>query len=196
MGLKDLTPGRIGWLAGMIDGEGCFMSIESGRTQSFVIASRYDDMGVEKVFGQVFDLGVIELRNGYGVSSPQVHFSIRTQADCLKSLDTFDLLWPYLITKKRYEYYLWRELVVLSSTYSRLHPKNVPGDDLERMVELANQLRSLKHSVSSVFDDQDFRRMEQLLHIPIQLDSILPSTDPATEARSMVDPMNWLKEVN
>jgi hypothetical protein len=112
------------WLAGFVDGEGCFLvrhrsnhGLEHMVYCMFCIKLRADDREIiEEIrrwlgFGRIAAIRPRMTGDGIICRQPQIDFSVRPKADCLRLVDIFDR-YP-LRAKKARDYALWREAVTV-----------------------------------------------------------------------------------
>jgi hypothetical protein len=131
------------WLAGFIDGEGCFMIVpqRSGSFScEFVLGVRLDDERIIREIHERTGLGNVNLnaerRNPRW--GPRIHWMVRSKAECaalVRLLDQYSLR-----AKKAADYAIWREAVSEWTKYGRGRPHR----DKSRMEALYAALTSLR----------------------------------------------------
>lgn len=107
------------WFAGFVDGEGCFTIPEHKHNGCLYcrlrIQLRVDDRPLLEYIQEQTGLGVVRtLGRRYGTSQLQAYWAVSRKADCLALVDLLDA-YP-LRSKKRYDYEVWREAVLLWNT--------------------------------------------------------------------------------
>jgi hypothetical protein len=102
------------WLAGFIDGEGCFTIRHSKRVGSvgcsFILSVRFDDAEIIEEIHRRTDIGRVRVRDrtgGPGLNGkPQVLWAVNSVPDCLRLAALLDE--HPLRAKKRRDYAIWR----------------------------------------------------------------------------------------
>lgn len=128
------------WIAGFIDGEGCFFIVmvpkrPGGFRPAFSLAVRADDAAVVHQLHEALDLGTVHYytaTNGNRV----VRWSVQSRADCaalIKFLEDHPLR-----AKKKNDFDLWKEAVKLAATLKTGRAAK------EHNNQIYNQLRALK----------------------------------------------------
>lgn len=99
------------WLAGFIDGEGCFLLYRNHGSWDcrFELALRDDDADILHEVYQRIGLGRIAAKPAYRTSKPQVTWQIKKQEECVGLIEVLDRF-P-LRAKKQRDYAIWREAV-------------------------------------------------------------------------------------
>lgn len=120
------------WVAGFIDGEGCFHgghSIKGDGTWtlvlSFTLRLRADDEEILHLMCEFLGFGHVGPAKVYGASNPQVVYQV-TKLDELEELMVFFDNHP-LRAKKRIDLELFREMVTLCREARNATPEKVPG---------------------------------------------------------------------
>lgn len=110
------------WLAGLIDGEGCFMvrrTSSGGFTCEMTLIMRDDDEAILREVARRTAVGAVtnyQRRDRYR-ANPQTLWRTRAKADCLRLVELLDVC-P-LRTRKARDYGYWREAVLLWATATR-----------------------------------------------------------------------------
>ncbi|GAF94622.1 unnamed protein product, partial [marine sediment metagenome] len=102
----------LNWLAGFIDGEGCFSIIKNGRScwrTEFAIKLRDDDTNIINIIHNQLLIGKVRHIKKTELGSPQVSFVIANKSDSLKLVRILDEC-PLRAKKKR-DYVIWRQAV-------------------------------------------------------------------------------------
>src|SRR4051812_8024445 len=99
------------WLAGFIDGEGCFLIVRTRTYHQcrFSLKVRDDDIAVIEEIQQRTQIGRVKANRSRNTSNPQVEWIIDTKPDCLELVNILDKF-P-LRAKKARDYQIWREAV-------------------------------------------------------------------------------------
>jgi DNA modification methylase len=100
------------WLAGFIDGEGCFAIKGHSRgtyAPSFRVKLRADDRGILDGIRRTLGIGTVAEHAGSGGSERQASWTVGDRAGCQRLVDLLDK-YP-LRAKKRNDYLHWREAV-------------------------------------------------------------------------------------
>lgn len=114
------------WLAGFIDGEGCFLihNGKAGRSHSFRLGvhQRADDLAILEEIQERTGIGRIygPTYRSKGADNPCYEWRVSTDADLLAMLDLLDRF-PLRAKKKR-DYAIWRDAVLLPRV-----SRTVPG---------------------------------------------------------------------
>lgn len=100
------------WLAGFIDGEGCFRIGETrqGFSCRFYIGIRADDRPIIEEIHKLTGLGHVNNRRAVGDWNPQITWDISSKTDCYRLVCLLDR-YPLRAKKKR-DYAIWREAVL------------------------------------------------------------------------------------
>lgn len=136
---ENLADGFGHWLAGFVDGEGCFF-IHPGEHRPYLdVCLRDDDGGVLNEAKMRTGVGAIYRSANGGNRGPQIHWRVGRAADTLRLVGVFDA-YP-LRAKKRQQYVLWRRAVLISPpNVGRGYRVSFPPE----MEEIAGILRSAK----------------------------------------------------
>lgn len=101
------------WLAGFIDGEGCFrVHCEKGGTYyacHFTLKLRDDDRAILEEIVERTGIGHLKPDLVRGTSKPAMVWVVQSKAECVKLVALLDQ-YP-LRAKKRNDYAIWREAV-------------------------------------------------------------------------------------
>ena len=148
----------LGWISGIVDGEGCFSAShgKDGKRPSikFCLVSRYDDLLVQKRLRAILGCGRIRLLDRESLQSglkegsqvvAQCRFEIDGIPDAIQAIKVFDRCAFY--TKKSMEYPIWKEIVEIKSSLYFKH--STPGDVLSHLDSLVEDLHSLKRDVQA-----------------------------------------------
>lgn len=137
------------WLAGFIDGEGCFY-IHSARgtfKPTFRLKLRWDDKSILDEIARKTGLGYVKPVRPSGRRSPQAEWIVITKRDCLllvKILDAYPLR-----AKKQADFGIWKHAVNVWSqvrTRSAGWHKGTIRDPLQRkLASLKQALESVRH---------------------------------------------------
>ncbi len=121
------------WLSGFTDGEGCFMlcnHFEPGRravpTGRFVIKVRQDDCDIVYAIHSYFGCGRLQENQQGKIGRPTITYSIRT------AIDLYSVIVPHfdqfpLRAKKRRDYLIWREGVLMLKDIRSRKTRGTPG---------------------------------------------------------------------
>jgi hypothetical protein len=130
------------WLAGFIDGEGCFMVYgpEGGhrRCCKFTLKLRGDDVAVLVEIVEKTGIGRVRHQPNKQRTLPQYGWLVDTKADCVALVVLLDR-YP-LRAKKARDYAIWREGV---AEWNRMHGNL--RQDWSRMDRLHRALRAVRH---------------------------------------------------
>ena len=159
------------WLAGLADGEGCFLIGKQGGFvhARFTIHLRADDWRVLREIHERSGIGTLtrqqtpssDLRN----SNPAVRWSVAAIDDCVKLVAGFSL--SGLRSKKARDFAIWKEAVALIDQFGGGAKSPVYG----RLLELADTIRDVKRfaplstgdaaEVERLFDEGRRKRHER-----------------------------------
>lgn len=140
------------WLAGFIDGEGCFYitsttpaaSAAGALRPKFVLSLRADDRAViEAARDQLGGLGRIDEYEPSGPGKRTVRWGLQSQGDCealCTVLDTYPLR-----SKKKNDYLIWREAVAAAAELRRGSVKAREGN-----AEIYNFIKRCKDEITAV----------------------------------------------
>jgi hypothetical protein len=133
------------WLAGFIDGEGCFWirRDKSSWTVRFRLVLRYDDRPVLAEIARVTGLGLLRDRD-HSPGNPQSGWEVHRKADQLMLVELLDL-YP-LRSKKARDYALWRKAVLYRATMRHRGPRRA---DWGPIPDLAHALTTGRRFPSS-----------------------------------------------
>jgi hypothetical protein len=110
--VEHIDPSFAHWLAGFVDGEGCFTIAYDppGYSCWVSIQLRRDDEPVLQEIRDQTGVGAIRRRGSRGSHNPQSTWAVASKKDCLLLVALFDKF-P-LRAKKRRDYLIWREAVI------------------------------------------------------------------------------------
>ena len=145
------------WLAGFIDGEGCF--VVKGHTRgtyapSFAVKLRRDDRAILVAAQRFVGAGVVADVEGDGVSKPQVKWTVQDREGCQRLVDILDK-YP-LRAKKRLDYATWREAVCEWTDRPRGNRWH-GATDQTRMAALRGRTSEVKTYVEPPWSGNDFQ---------------------------------------
>jgi hypothetical protein len=128
------------WLAGFIDGEGCFsvMRREKWYTARLIVRLRDDDAPILHVIAERTGIGSLyQCRPQTDTSAAQFMWSVQTKPDALALMGTLDR--HPLRAKKRHDYAIWREAVLAWEVrdYERMGACKREIEDGRRYLDLA-----------------------------------------------------------
>jgi hypothetical protein len=158
------------WLAGFIDGEGCFQIVRQsgpgtvGFFCQFDISVRADDVAILREAQARTGLGTVKSLTPRGVKAwnPSARWICKSKADAVglcELLDTYPLR-----AKKAADYAVWREAVVVwqeihrGGTFPLMHERNAPF--WRRMANLKLALDALR-----LYDQEALARDEELVRL-------------------------------
>lgn len=128
------------WIAGFIDGEGCFFIVKvskrpGGFRPAFSLALRADDAAVVHQLHKALSLGNVHY---YSASNGNrvVRWSVQSRADCAALIDFLE--GHQLRAKKKNDFDLWKQAVKLTTTLRTGRAAKKHND------QIYNQLRELK----------------------------------------------------
>lgn len=104
------------WLAGFIDGEGCFTIIQhiNGSWEiKFYLTLRDDDISILETIQNQLGIGRIYRTRAHGTSRPQASWRVTRIRECLQFIEVLDQF-P-LRARKAQDYKIWREAVLAKS---------------------------------------------------------------------------------
>jgi hypothetical protein len=117
------------WLSGFVDGEGCFTIVgpparKIGRkfvrkfdSLSFTIKVRDDDIEILKLIQSFLDCGRIFCRPAHKTTNPCASFQVVKRIDLTRKIIPHFEKYP-LLAKKRKEFLIWKDAVLLSNSVS------------------------------------------------------------------------------
>jgi len=140
----EATEMELGWLAGFIEGDGCFTAQRRVATNSitpiFTATQRYDDLSLLTKVKEIFGVGYFYLRNGVGNKAPQIAFLISGIPRVVKYvIPVLDRCAFY--GKKGLEYNLWREMTFLADEWRK---RNKPAAVVDKIEWLYFQIQGIK----------------------------------------------------
>lgn len=161
-----LTPEFGHWLAGFVDGEGCFtVRKQSGARNAylceFAVCLRDDDAAVLDLCLEATGLGYLTRRSASALvagAKPQVCWKIVRRAHCVRLcalLSEFPLR-----TKKRRDFEIWRDAVALWDTVSGGSAWALPPEYGAEMARIADALREVKRYRIAAPDGVGVREVE------------------------------------
>lgn len=136
----ELEPNFGHWLAGFIDGEGCFSIYKVGSTYSprFEMHLRDDDSPIVlEIYEKLGELGRISYSRSTNSSKPQIRWHIHSKFDCLHLVSILDKF--SLRAKKLRDYNVWREAVL---TWNRL--ERTGSQELKPFYEHLQEIRQYR----------------------------------------------------
>lgn len=140
---RDIDPLFASWLAGFIDGEGCFQ-IQKGSGRGYFcnlcVSLRDDDRPVLELICATTGLGKVRQTYGErGVRGGVATWQVHRKAECVELVELFDRF-P-LRAKKARDYVLWRE-AVLEWTGMQMTGSDFARNDWTRTAELKGLLQA------------------------------------------------------
>ncbi len=132
------------WLAGLIDGEGCFLVKRHSRgthAPTFAIKMRADERGTLERIQRTLNVGTVGLTPGSGGANDQVVWRVQDKAGCQRLVDLLDK-YP-LRAKKSLDYAIWRDAVLEWSSRPRGNRWHGAVND-DRMASLKTRLEVVK----------------------------------------------------
>jgi len=151
------------WLAGFVDGEGCFRVQRHERgtyTCTFAIKVRRDERGtLERIQRFLGGIGHINDGDGSGNAHPQSTYTVGDKTGCLRLVRLFDK-YP-LRAKKRLDYEPWAQAVVEWNNMKRGH-RWTGRADWSRMADLKARVERTREYVDPPWSGdgyQDWCRM-------------------------------------
>jgi len=149
----------LGWLAGIVDGEGCFRSEKiwtNSFSPRFQLRSRYDDVEVEQNVKRILGCGKIYIarrESSKGNEAPQFVYDLSNLDFILKNaIPIFDLC--RFKSKKSIEYPIWRKLAILAYEWHR--KRNRPAEVVNKLEDLHWNLQSIKDGAIPVCEMYDY----------------------------------------
>ena len=145
---RTLTPEFGHWLAGFIDGEGCFSIAKHKNmcfTPRFSISLRDDDAVILHEIRERINLGIVTKKRRRHLNAnahDQIEWVIRTKSDCLcfvKILDQYPLR-----AKKKKDYLIWRKAILEWATVRNGEHRRIKHEwirhDWSKMEQFKRQL--------------------------------------------------------
>lgn len=127
------------WLAGFVDGEGCFVikrETDLIRYQcSFKLAVRLDDAAVVREICRRTGLGHVYIAKARARTQPSIRWQITNKADCLRLIAVFRTF-P-LRSKKQRDFELWAQAVEVWVSHKQ-------GDPWTTLAVLHDRLRLVR----------------------------------------------------
>lgn len=149
--------GFASWLAGFIDGEGCFTVKGHSRgtyAPSFRIKLRSDDAGILEGIRRTVGIGTVSNIPGSGGSEDQVAWTVSDKEGCQRLVDLLDK-YP-LRAKKRNDFLIWREAVCEWTTRPRGNRWDGPADQT-RIKALREALMEGRHYTEVAWSGHEFQ---------------------------------------
>lgn len=135
------------WLAGFIDGEGCFTLTAKGASRSivpaFTLCLRYDDGAIIEEIRDRTGIGVVywyanSMKDGCR-RAPRVEWKVFRRSDVKSLVEILDR-YP-LRAKKKHDYQCWRAAVVALTTRRRHRgPGRTPHPVQGELIELKREM--------------------------------------------------------
>ncbi len=114
------------WVAGFVDGEGCFFMVPvnrpGGYRPGFALALRADDDAIVHEMKAVLEVGSIHYYTASGSGSRVVRWMVQSQRDC-ETLVQFFTRYP-LRAKKRNDFEVWSRAVRAAADLRRGRANN------------------------------------------------------------------------
>jgi len=138
------------WLAGFVDGEGCFSLSAGSNGKSdllfykcvFSIALRDDDKRILEQIQETTGLGKVYFFAARGTSQPKATWAVSSKSDCLKLVELFDR-YP-LRAKKSRDYAIWREAVLLWTKQRHGVRETGPLQERDKFAALKTKLQAVR----------------------------------------------------
>ena len=160
--VEEKSEKELGWLAGIVDGEGCFGSRRTQRQcflPRFSLTSRYDDQEIQREILRIMGCGKIYLNGCKGRTSqlynrcPQFYYDLRNLKVILTAaIPIFDCC--EFRSKKKEEYVLWRKLAFLAGEWYQI--KHRPAEVVQEMELLHVELGDIKSRGIAVNEMYDY----------------------------------------
>lgn len=139
------------WLAGFVDGEGCFLAFIERRPDdrphlrtSFQITLRADDEPILQIIKKTLGIGrIFKLKASPGDISPNptVRYAVKRTGDAYHVLLPFFERYP-LRAKKLEDFHIWKQIVVIKYLEGRPQgPTRLSESFWAKVIPLVNQLR-------------------------------------------------------
>jgi hypothetical protein len=156
MFVERIDPAFGNWLAGFVDGEGCFYIARIATRKkgveyvnyrcAFTIGLRDDDRAIIEEIRNTFGFGLMADVKPRGIGkSPMVYLQVLNKADVLLLVDFFDRF-P-LRAKKARDFAIWREAVLEWNSKLRGGGRHIGRQDWSRMAELHEELKAVRKYV-------------------------------------------------
>ncbi|WP_165614056.1 DNA methyltransferase [Mycobacteroides chelonae] len=145
------------WLAGFIDGEGCFRVQRHERgtyTCTFSINVRRDERATLEAIKRFLSVGTISEHEGSGNANPLCRYAIQDKAGCIRLVQILDK-YP-LRAKKRLDYEAWAEAVSEWSSMKRGNRWSGPSD-WTRMAALKSRIETTRQYVEPPWSGNEFQ---------------------------------------
>lgn len=163
------------WLAGLIDGEGCFLIVRDRRnwrrdyfTCHFRICLRSDDLAILEECHRRTGIGTLHGATNHASDfdrKPQVRWWVYSRSDSQRLVEILDVF--RLRSKKARDYAIWREAVAAWSTVRQY--KNPPSDN-EPVWQCMGELRE------KIIDVRRWREHPSVLE-PFENDAVPTGAD-------------------
>lgn len=145
------------WLAGFIDGEGCFRVQRHERgtySCTFSINVRRDERGTLESVKRFLGVGTISEHEGSGNANPLCRYVIQDKAGCIRLVQVLDK-YP-LRAKKRLDYDAWAQAVSEWSSMKRGNRWSGPSD-WTRMAALKSRIENTRQYVEPPWSGNEFQ---------------------------------------
>ncbi len=145
------------WLAGFIDGEGCFRVQRHERgtyTCTFSINVRRDERATLEAIKRFLGVGTISEHDGSGNANPLCRYAIQDKSGCIRLVQMLDK-YP-LRAKKRIDYDAWAEAVSEWSSMKRGNRWSGPSD-WTRMAALKSRIETTRQYVEPPWSGNEFQ---------------------------------------